>query len=244
MPAPDVYTIDGLIQELENQAALLISVATGGPRIDSVQADYAQRRQRLVRALEKRGLTYPFPWPDLWQWYGFWTGSLAGYGPRRTHIRKLLSPTLDALEKLRSGIGLTDSGAAGRAAKWSDLEGRLRGLAQELTAVATRDDIQDIGRRAREVLIDCAGILANSDLVPVGQNPPRVGDAKAWLNLFLAKNAPDSNREELRRLVRDAWDLAQKVTHGDLGRVEAFAAAQATILIVRTMQQLDSNSST
>ena len=46
--APDVNTIDGLIQELEDQAALLISVATGGPRIDSVQSDYVQGRQRLV----------------------------------------------------------------------------------------------------------------------------------------------------------------------------------------------------
>ena len=221
--APDVNTIDGLIQELEDQAALLISVATGGPRIDSVQSDYVQRRQRLVRALDKRGLTYPFPWPDLWQWYGFWTGSLAGYGPRRTHIRRLLSPTLDVLEKLRSSTGLTDSGA-GRASKWTDLEGRLRGLAEELTAAATRDDIQDVGRRAREVLIDCAGVLANPALVPVGQDPPRAGDAKAWLHLFLAANAPESNREELRRLVRDAWDLAQKVTHGDLGRIETFAS--------------------
>jgi hypothetical protein len=32
--------------------------------------------------------------------------------------------------------------------------------------------------------------------------------------------------------------LAQKVTHGNLGRVEAFAAAQATVLVVRTLQAL------
>jgi len=238
---PDVSTIDGLVQDLEDQAALLISVATGGPRIDDVQAEYVQRRQRLIRALEKRGLGYPFPWPELWQWYGFWTGSLPGYAPRRTHIRKLLSPTLDALEKHRSGIQLTDPGASSTE-KWADLDGRLIGLAAELTAAATRDDIQDVGRRAREVLLDCAGLLSDPSLVPVSQDPPRAGDAKAWLNLFLAVHAPGSNREELRRLLRDGWDLAQKVTHGDLGRIEAFAAAQATILVVRTLQQLASNS--
>lgn len=38
--------------------------------------------------------------------------------------------------------------------------------------------------------------------------------------------------------MRDAWDLAQKVTHGDLDRVDAFAAAQATVLVVRTLQEL------
>jgi hypothetical protein len=45
-------------------------------------------------------------------------------------------------------------------------------------------------------------------------------------------------REELRRLVRAAWDLSQKLTHGRLGSIEAFAAAQATVLLVRTLQQL------
>ena len=33
-------------------------------------------------------------------------------------------------------------------------------------------------------------------------------------------------------------DLAQKVTHGDIDRVDAFAAVQATVLVIRTLQQL------
>jgi hypothetical protein len=35
-----------------------------------------------------------------------------------------------------------------------------------------------------------------------------------------------------------AWDLAQKVTHGDIEQVDAYAAAQATLLVVRVLQQL------
>ncbi|HEV8277116.1 MAG TPA: hypothetical protein VGQ26_15690 [Streptosporangiaceae bacterium] len=46
------------------------------------------------------------------------------------------------------------------------------------------------------------------------------------------------HRADLRRLARATWDLAQKVTHGNLGRIEAFAAAQATVLVVRTLQAL------
>ena len=63
---PDVDIVDGLIEELETQAALLISVATGGERIESVKGQYRRRRQKLVPALKRRGLTYPFPWQDLW----------------------------------------------------------------------------------------------------------------------------------------------------------------------------------
>lgn len=74
--------------------------------------------------------------------------------------------------------------------------------------------------------------------MPSGQVAPKAADAKAWLDLFLAEKGPGATRQELRRLVRDAWDLAQKVTHGDLGRIDAFAAAQATVLVVRTLQAL------
>lgn len=36
--------------------------------------------------------------------------------------------------------------------------------------------------------------------------------------------------------MRKTWDLAQKVTHGDIDDVDAFAAAQATVLLVRTTE--------
>ena len=58
------------------------------------------------------------------------------------------------------------------------------------------------------------------------------------IDLFLAANVGGSGRDALRRLVRVAWDLAQTVTHGDIERVDAFAAAQATVLVVRTLQTL------
>ena len=69
-PEPDLTNLDALIDELERQAALLTAVATGGPRINDVKREYQDRRRRLAGALERRGLEYPFPWQDLWQWYG------------------------------------------------------------------------------------------------------------------------------------------------------------------------------
>ena len=65
-----------------------------------------------------------------------------------------------------------------------------------------------------------------------------MGDAKAWLDLFLTARASGSRRDALRRFIRATWELAQTVTHGDIERVEAFAAAQATVLVVRTVQAL------
>jgi hypothetical protein len=76
-------------------------------------------------------------------------------------------------------------------------------------------------------------------LVGPGDPAPKAGDAKAWLDLFLSAYAASPSRDALRRLIRAAWDLAQTVTHGDIQHVDAYAASQATILVVRTLQELD-----
>ena len=234
MTDPDLSTPEGLGQELEAQAALLIAVACGGPRIDAVQAEYQQRRQRLVRALGRRGLDYPFPWPDLWKWYGSWGKTWA---ERRMVVRDLVTPVLDAVGQLDAGAGVVDPNM-GAVAAWADLDGRIAGLSAELIGASSLDDLQDVGRRAREVVIDCARLVADPALVPAGREPPKAADAKAWLDLFLAGHAGGRNRDELRRLVRAAWDLAQTVTHSDIQRIDAFAAAQATVLVVRVCQEL------
>ena len=117
------------------------------------------------------------------------------------------------------------------------LDNRVEGLITELRAATSRDDLQDVGRRCREILIDTARLLADPSLVPEGAESPKAGDAKAWLDLFLANRAAGRDRGHLRAVIRPTWDLAQRVTHGDIDRIDAYAAAQATILVVRTLQQ-------
>jgi hypothetical protein len=92
----------------------------------------------------------------------------------------LVSPTLEALERQQAGLAITDPGASSAVATWADLDSRVAGLASELIGAANRDDIQDVGRRAREVLIDCARLIADPGLVAKGQPVPKSADAKAW----------------------------------------------------------------
>jgi hypothetical protein len=179
----------------------------------------------------------PFPWQDLSQWHGHWRAKgLRTYHQREVTIQELVDPTIEALEDQRSGLRVIDPGSG--LLTWTDLDARVGELIDEQHGAISPDDLQDVGRRAREILIDCAKLIADQSLVPSGQDPPKAGDAKRWLDLFLAAYASDSHRDELRRFIRATWDLAQTVTHGDIGRVEAFAAGQATILVVRTLQAL------
>ncbi|MCJ1685385.1 hypothetical protein [Rathayibacter sp. VKM Ac-2928] len=74
--------------------------------------------------------------------------------------------------------------------------------------------------------------------MPKDTEAPKAADAKAWLDLFLAEKSSGKSHAELRAFVRAAWDLAQKVTHGDISHTDAFASAQAVVLVARVVQQL------
>src|SRR5712692_3053697 len=50
-----------LIKEIEAQRSLMIAVATGGPRIQTVNAEYQDRRERLSAMLADLGISDPNP---------------------------------------------------------------------------------------------------------------------------------------------------------------------------------------
>lgn len=236
---PDPQSLDGLLELLNAQASLLVSVGTGGPKIDQVNAKYLRRRRQLNAALKARGIEPPFPYDDLWAWYGHYSQHIPGYAGRRQHIAAQSAAARGALELALEGVQVSDPGPAG-VPTWAALDGRVEGVVTELRSAQTLDDLQDVGRRCREILIDTARLLADPTLVPSSEEAPKAGDAKAWLELFLRGRAAGRSHRELRAFIPVAWDLAQKVTHGDVERVDAYAAAQATVLVVRSLQQLAS----
>ncbi|MBE9190917.1 hypothetical protein IQ230_11245 [Gloeocapsopsis crepidinum LEGE 06123] len=57
-----------LIQEIDNQKALMISVATGGSRIQEVNEEYKKRRILIMSKLQAMSIQNPNSYPDLWNW--------------------------------------------------------------------------------------------------------------------------------------------------------------------------------
>lgn len=56
--------------------------------------------------------------------------------------------------------------------------------------------------------------------------------------MYLAEHLGGPARADLRKLLRTSWDAAQVPTHlGDAARVDAFAVAQSTVLVIRTLQE-------
>ena len=232
MPRP-LPSLDELISLLEQQRSLLIDVATG-TGIQQVNNEYSARRRVLAPALLRLGVEDPFPWRDLWKWYGFYKDDYPTYQSRRDLVYERSDPVLHEFER-RQQSGLEDW--ANPAASWSDLEHRLDGLKAEFDGAVTLDDLQDVGRRSREILIDAANVAFHDWMLPEGAEMPARNDAKRRIDYFLDQLALGDTNKDLRRVIRASYDLNNTVTHsGSITKANALAAAQATILVVRTLQ--------
>ena len=168
----------------------------------------------------------------VWAWAKKW----GTYAERRAEVAKIITPLLDRLDDLEHSGTVIDWGVS--PVGWSELEQRLSGLRNEMDHATSLDHYQDVGRRCREVLIDVVNLVFTPDMVPDGQEQAKASDAKARFGYVIQACPSGRSRTELRKLMRAAWDLAQKVTHGDTTRVDAFAAAQSTLLIVRTLAEI------
>ena len=130
------------------------------------------------------------------------------------------------------------SRAAG--SNWADLEMRMNGLKGELDSADNLDGYQDVGRRCREVLIDAANLVFDGAMVPDGEDMPGRSDAKRRIEFYLQAHVPGRSHQDLRKLIRQAYTLANTLTHSNSAdRPMAFAAAQSTVLIVRTLQEIE-----
>jgi hypothetical protein len=226
---------EDLVEALEVQAALLKSVATGGAMIADVEAEYRRRRQEIRRHLRELGVADPFPWATLWVWYGAW-GKLGGYAERRAHIDERLDAALEAIRRRADSEPLDDAGT--NASGWDAIDARIDELRREIDRAGTLDDIQDVGRRSREIANAAAKVVFQPEMVPAGQAAPGPDDAKRQLDLYLAARHSGGSHDEFRAFIRKLFALAHAVTHeSEESQLAAFAAAQGAISLVRILKQ-------
>lgn len=234
-------TIEEIKELVQRQASMLVAAGTGGLSFKEpgVEPEYKRIDSAVSANLRGLGLKTPFPWSSIGEWYGFYSqGSHPTYASRRAHIAGLANPTLEQLDELVGTGSVHDPGSDDSEPTWDRINIRIAGLTLEYSTAHQKDDWQDVGRRAREILINLGELIANPSIVPAGAEAPKAADARAWFDLFVTAHASGGEHAELRALMRKSWDLAQKVTHGDIGDIDAFAAAQATVMLVRTIQKM------
>jgi nucleoside phosphorylase len=86
-----MITDQELLQRLDRLKGVMVAVATGGPRIGEVQADFARDYDEFATELARRQLENPLPYRDLWEWYGRWSsGDMPSWQSRRKFVNDLV----------------------------------------------------------------------------------------------------------------------------------------------------------
>ena len=233
---------DDLASVIRAQHRLLEEVATG-TGIKLVEDQYVERRQRLRVLCAKFGMDDPFPWCDLWTYWKEEAGPLGTYQARRDALGERADAALDELME-RETSGLTDW-VGDSAPTWAKVMTRVEGMKTLYDRSLALDDFQDVGRRCREIISDAANLVWTPAMVPEGQDPPKKGDAKARCEQIVASAIAGPSNDKLRGLLRAALAFAHDVTHSSHPtRVEAYIAAQTAILVVRSLQQIQSSQAT
>jgi hypothetical protein len=226
---------------LDQVAALMVSVSTGGPEIKSVDSDYKRDYRALGAVLKRLGITNPNPFGDLWRWYGKWSdGGLPSYASRRIFVSEMYAPARDALEGHASAAyeiaGATDDGPTG----WADVDAKMGKLRRRMREADDVDDFKALGLLCVSV-IEALGRAAFDPgrHLPAAHDDPHPNAARERLGLFLTAVTPGKRFEEVRTLIRASWRQAEAVKHrNEPNRTDAGIAADATALLVAMVRRL------
>lgn len=190
----------------------MISVATGGPRIQEVNKDYRDRRSSILIKLDRLGVGDPNPHNDLWMWYGKWSdGSLPTYQSRRKYVTDLYQPLIDNLI-LWKERGTIDEQI--EPTGWIRVDRNVEKVIRELPRAKDEEDFQTIGLLCREAIISLAQAVYDPKIHPTinGVNPSDT-DAKRMLESYIASTLPGKSNEEMRKYAKDAYQLAVVLQH-------------------------------
>ena len=200
-------TIPELLALVSRIKDLLISVSTGGQRIQDVNTEFEQDANVLDAELVLRRIKNPLVFTDLWVWHGVWSsGKMPTYASRRVHIngifeqllKQIKNPNLDGHE--RTG--------------WERVDRNADELRKRFTEAQTEEQYQAVGLLCREAVISTAQAVFDAELHPtVDGIKASDTDAKRMLEAYIPVALTGSANDFLRKHARASLDLAVHLQH-------------------------------
>ena len=144
-------TIDAQIADAQ---AILISVATGGPKINSVNNRYQLLSKQIQSTLKPLGIDTSKIYIDLWAWYSVWSTQFKTYQERRDHISSIFKEIEVALSTL--GVdNFNDVDETG----WEKVDRGIREIKTRFRQANTEEQLNAVGVLCRETLINVAQVI-------------------------------------------------------------------------------------
>jgi hypothetical protein len=231
---PEATGAVALLSELLIHRAMMVAIATNGPRIQDVDDYYRAREARIRRSLPE-GVTYENPHTDLWAWYRHWSAELPQYKDRRFYVRQLFGPVIDAIAT-RSSLPSEPREATG----WERVGRTLSKARTQLQTASAEEDCQAIGLLCREVIISLAQAVYDPRIhESLDGGKPSATDANRMLEAYIGHAFPGESFKEVRAHARASLALALNLQHRRTATrqlaalcVEATASTTAVIAII------------
>ncbi len=225
-------TDEQLIKEIEAQRSIMVAVATNGPRIQKVNQEYIQRRDRIGSELRRRGLKDPNSHGDLWAWYGRWSsGDMPSWALRRAHLSEMYQPLID---QIRIGQSATGAEMFEEPTGWPRVDRGIYEIRMRLEQAKTEEQFQAVGLLCRETLISTAQVVYDRQRhFQTDGVEPSATDAKRMLDSYIAVELAGGTNEGTRRYVKAALTLANELQHRRSAEFrQAALCAEATTSVV------------
>lgn len=222
-----------LKQNIEAISSIMISVATGGNRIQEDNDRYKMLHSQIQRDCKKLNLVYNNPHFDLWDWYRKWKAAFSTYQERREYIWELFAPTLAYFDDNRNNniidtvVELDD---------WDRIKRTLSKIKRDSEFANNEEDFQSIGLLCREVIIS----LAQAVFIPWlhGEKDEKGvsisdTDAVRMIGNYLNYSLSGSSNEELRAYAKSTNKLANSLVHKrNATKRDMLLAVSATISLI------------
>lgn len=208
---PQGINKQAVLQAIENIKVKMISVSTGGPRIQEVNSQYISEFKALDEYFSVLGIENPNPYKDLWEWYGRWSlPDLSTYASRRSFIPNLYQSTVDLIEKSQEESVIEVYEPTG----WDRVDRAIYEMKKRLAVADTEEKFQAIGMLGRETLITAAQQVFDKDIHKTEDGvEPSATDSKRMLDAYFMYVLRGSENERYRKFAKSAVDLANHLTH-------------------------------
>jgi len=223
-----------LIADIERLRGMLISVSTGGPRIDDINESYHELYTKIDAQLINRGITNNIPFPDLWDWYGRWrSGDLPSYQSRRQFISEIINPLTAQVRQHAAGRPVVQVEPTG----WQRVDRAIGEVRRSLAKAIDEEQFQAVGLLCREVLISLAQAVHDPAKHPsLDETIPSETDAKRMFDAYITATIPGSAHCVARRHARAAYDLAVELQHRRTAKFrDAALCVEATSSVINVI---------
>lgn len=221
-----------LRQNIDVLRSIMVSVATGGDRIQNVEERYQKLHASIKSECSRLGITYNNNYNSLWDWYGKWKADFPSYKERRAFISELFDPTISEIDGAKSKgaeilVQLDD---------WERIKRTVNKIRIDSNSAQNEEDFQAIGLLCRDVIISLAQAVydptVHSDRDEEGTHIGSSDAVRMIGNYFFIKLKGKSNKE-LRDYAKATNAIANQLTHKRTAtRTDMLLTMSSTIALI------------